>query len=155
MRTGIGLDAHRFADGRKLMLGGCEVPHGRGLVGHSDADVVLHALMDALLGACGLGDVGEMFPDTDPAFKDASSIALLEEVAAAVRERGFGVVNVDIVVVCEEPKIAPHRESMRSRISEAVGIDPGAVSVKGTTTEGMGLTGRGEGIVAIASVLVE
>lgn len=155
MRTGIGVDAHRFAEGRVLVLGGLEFPGSRGLSGHSDADVVLHALMDALLGACGAGDIGEMFPDTDPAYKDASSMELLERVMGAVRERGFGVVNADVVVMCEEPRVGPHREAMRSNIAQALGIDPGAVSVKGTTTEGMGFTGRGEGIVAMAAVLIE
>jgi len=153
--TGIGVDAHRFAEGRVLVLGGLEFPGSRGLSGHSDADVVLHALMDALLGACGAGDIGEMFPDTDPAYKDASSMELLERVMGAVRERGFGVVNADVVVMCEEPRVGPHREAMRSNIAQALGIDPGAVSVKGTTTEGMGFTGRGEGIVAMAAVLIE
>jgi 2-C-methyl-D-erythritol 2,4-cyclodiphosphate synthase len=155
VRTGIGVDAHRFAEGRVLVLGGLEFPGSRGLSGHSDADVVLHALMDALLGACGAGDIGEMFPDTDPAYKDASSMELLERVMGAVRERGFGVVNADVVVMCEEPRVGPHREAMRSNIAQALGIDPGAVSVKGTTTEGMGFTGRGEGIVAMAAVLIE
>ena len=155
MRTGIGVDAHRFAEGRVLVLGGLEFPGSRGLSGHSDADVVLHALMDALLGACGAGDIGEMFPDTDHAYKDASSMELLERVMGAVRERGFGVVNADVVVMCEEPRVGPHREAMRSNIAQALGIDPGAVSVKGTTTEGMGFTGRGEGIVAMAAVLIE
>lgn len=155
MRTGIGVDAHRFAEGRVLVLGGLEFPGSRGLSGHSDADVVLHALMDALLGACGAGDIGEMFPDTDPDYKDASSMELLERVMGAVRERGFGVVNADVVVMCEEPRVGPHREAMRSNIAQALGIDPGAVSVKGTTTEGMGFTGRGEGIVAMAAVLIE
>lgn len=155
MRTGIGVDAHRFAEGRVLVLGGLEFPGSRGLSGHSDADVVLHALMDALLGACGAGDIGEMFPDTDPDYKDASSMELLERVMGAVRERGFGVVNADVVVMCEEPRVGPYREAMRSNIAQALGIDPGAVSVKGTTTEGMGFTGRGEGIVAMAAVLIE
>lgn len=155
MRTGIGVDAHRFAEGRVLVLGGLEFPGSHGLSGHSDADVVLHALMDALLGACGAGDIGEMFPDTDPAYKDASSMELLERVMGAVRERGFGVVNADVVVMCEEPRVGPYREAMRSNIAQALGIDPGAVSVKGTTTEGMGFTGRGEGIVAMAAVLIE
>jgi 2-C-methyl-D-erythritol 2,4-cyclodiphosphate synthase len=155
VRTGIGVDAHRFAEGRVLVLGGLEFPGSRGLSGHSDADVVLHALMDALLGACGAGDIGEMFPDTDPAYKDASSMELLERVMGAVRERGFGVVNADVVVMCEEPRVGPYREAMRSNIAQALGIDPGAVSVKGTTTEGMGFTGRGEGIVAMAAVLIE
>jgi 2-C-methyl-D-erythritol 2,4-cyclodiphosphate synthase len=155
VRTGIGLDAHRFAEGRKLVLGGVQIPSSRGLGGHSDADVVLHALMDALLGASGAGDIGQMFPDTDEAYRGASSVRLLEQVAAAVRERGYAVVNADIVVVCEEPRIAPYREAMRAVIAEALALEPDAVSVKGTTTEGMGFAGRGEGIVAVATVLVD
>jgi 2-C-methyl-D-erythritol 2,4-cyclodiphosphate synthase len=155
VRTGIGVDAHRFAHGRKLVLGGLQIPAARGLGGHSDADVVLHALMDALLGASGAGDIGELFPDTDEAYRDASSVRLLEQVVGAVGERGYAIVNADIVVVCEEPKIAPYREAMRSLIAKALGVQVDAVSVKGTTTEGMGFTGRGEGIVAVATVLVE
>jgi 2-C-methyl-D-erythritol 2,4-cyclodiphosphate synthase len=155
MRTGIGIDAHRFERGRKLFLGGVEIEHEAGLSGHSDADVLLHAIMDALLGACGAGDIGTLFPDTDPAYRDASSLDLLESVAREVRSRGYGVVNVDAVVVCEEPRIAPYREKMLELISGVLGIGTEAVNVKGTTTEGMGFTGRGEGIIATASVLIE
>jgi len=155
VRTGIGVDAHRFAEGRRLFLGGEEILGAPGLAGHSDADVALHALADALLGACGAGDIGEMFPDTDPAHKDVSGVALLGKVAGVVGERGFRVVNADIVIICEAPRIAPYRAAMRSRIASALGIDTEDVSVKGTTTEGMGFTGRGEGIMAIATVLVD
>ena len=155
MRTGIGVDAHRFEAGRDLFLGGVEIEADMGLAGHSDADVLLHAIMDALLGACGAGDIGEFFPDDDPAYKDASSIDLLERVHEEVRSRGYAVVNVDAVVICEEPKISPYRERMRERIAHALEVGTEAVSVKGTTTEGMGFTGRGEGVIAMASVLIE
>lgn len=155
MRTGIGVDAHRFEAGRDLFLGGVEIEADMGLAGHSDADVLLHAIMDALLGACGAGDIGEFFPDDDPAYKDASSIDLLERVHEEVRSRGYAVVNVDAVVICEEPKISPYRERMRERIARALEVGTEAVSVKGTTTEGMGFTGRGEGVIAMASVLIE
>jgi len=155
LRTGIGVDAHRFEAGRDLFLGGVEIEADMGLAGHSDADVLLHAIMDALLGACGAGDIGEFFPDDDPAYKDASSIDLLERVHEEVRSRGYAVVNVDAVVICEEPKISPYRERMRERIARALEVGTEAVSVKGTTTEGMGFTGRGEGAIAMASVLIE
>jgi len=155
LRTGIGVDAHRFEAGRDLFLGGVEIEADMGLAGHSDADVLLHAIMDALLGACGAGDIGEFFPDDDPAYKDASSIDLLERVHEEVRSRGYAVVNVDAVVICEEPKISPYRERMRERIARALEVGTEAVSVKGTTTEGMGFTGRGEGVIAMASVLIE
>lgn len=148
------MDAHRFEPGRRLVLGGVEIPAATGLGGHSDADVVLHALMDALLGAGGLGDIGEMFPDDDPAYRDASSLELLERVMESVRERGFAVDNADLVVVCEEPRISPYRAEMTGRIASALGIDPGRVGLKGTTTEGMGFPGRGEGIMAFAVVLL-
>ncbi len=154
MRTGIGMDAHRFERGRKLFLGGVEIPHEKGLGGHSDADVLLHALMDALLGACGAGDIGEMFPDGDPAYRGASSLTLLGEVVDVVRGRGYHLVNVDAVVVCEEPKVAPYRDAMRERIAGCLGVDTAEISVKGTTTEGMGFTGRGEGVAAMAVVTI-
>ena len=155
MRTGIVIDAHRFVAGRALFLGGLEVPHPMGLAGHSDADVVLHALMDALLGASGGGDIGEMFPDSDPAYEGISSLELVGRVMETVRRRGYGVLNADIAVICEEPRIAPLSRAMAARIASGLGVDDGAVAVKGTTTEGMGFTGRGEGIMAIASVLLD
>ena len=154
MRTGIGMDAHRFERGRKLFLGGVEIPHEKGLGGHSDADVLLHALMDALLGACGAGDIGEMFPDSDPAYRGASSLTLLGDVVEVVRGRGYHIVNVDAVVVCEEPKVAPYRDAMRERIAACLDVDTTEISVKGTTTEGMGFTGRGEGVAAMAVVTI-
>jgi 2-C-methyl-D-erythritol 2,4-cyclodiphosphate synthase len=155
LRTGIGVDAHRFSSGRKLVLGGVEIEHDRGLEGHSDADVLVHAVMDALLGACGAGDIGRMFPDDDPQYSGASSITLLERVHDEVRRLGFAVLNVDAVVVCEEPRIAPYVESMRTRVASALHVAEDAVSVKGTTTEGMGFAGRREGIAAVATVLVD
>jgi 2-C-methyl-D-erythritol 2,4-cyclodiphosphate synthase len=155
LRTGIGIDAHRFQAGRKLFLGGVFIASDLGLAGHSDADVLVHAIMDALLGACGGGDIGEMFPDSDPAYRDADSLTLLERVRDELSARGFQVVNVDAVVVCEKPRISPHKLEMRENIARALRIDRDAVSVKGTTTEGMGFTGRGEGISAVASVLID
>ncbi len=155
MRVGTGFDAHRFEEGRALVLGGVDIPYPAGLAGHSDADVVAHAVMDALLGACGGGDIGEMFPDSDPAYRGAGSIDLLRDVTEVVAARGYRVLNVDAVVVCEEPKISPYRGRMRANIARALGIGEEAVSVKGTTTEGMGFTGRKEGICAIATALLE
>jgi len=154
LRTGIGMDAHRFERGKKLFLGGVEIPGAVGLGGYSDADVLLHALIDAILGACGAGDIGEMFPDDNPDYEGASSVALLGEVVNTVRMMGYRVANVDTVVICEEPKISRHREAMRQTIAACLGVDPGDVSVKGTTTEGMGFTGRGEGVAAIAVATV-
>lgn len=155
MRTGMGIDVHRFQYGRKLFLGGTEVDFDRGLSGHSDADVLLHAIMDALLGACGAEDIGRMFPDSEPAYRDISSIELLERVRDEVHSRGYRVVNVDAVVVCEQPRVSAYRDAMRANIARALDVDVDTVSVKGTTTEGMGFTGRGEGIAAVASVLIE
>jgi 2-C-methyl-D-erythritol 2,4-cyclodiphosphate synthase len=153
-RIGLGFDAHAFQEGRKLILGGVEVPHERGLAGHSDADVLVHALMDALLGACGERDIGVRFPDTDPAYKDISSIVLLREVVDLLGEKGFNVVNADCVIVAQEPRLSTYLDSMRDVLAEVMGIDPDRVGVKATTTEGMGFTGRGEGIAAIATVLL-
>jgi 2-C-methyl-D-erythritol 2,4-cyclodiphosphate synthase len=155
MRVGIGVDAHRFAEGRRLRLGGVDIPSDAGLCGHSDADVLLHAIMDAILGAAGAGDIGEHFPDGDPAFQDASSLNLLEEVAGMVRSMGYRVANVDAVVICERPRIAPYRVKMCEAIAGALRIEADTVSVKGTTTEGMGFTGGGEGAAAIATVLLD
>jgi len=157
LRIGQGFDVHRFADpveGRKLMLMGCEVPHDRGLAGHSDADVMLHALMDALLGAAGLGDIGQHFPDTDLAYKGADSFTLLEQVVAALRARGWRVMSADVCLIGERPKLAPHRERMRARVAPALGLEPDALNVKATTTEKLGFTGRGEGLAAQAVALI-
>jgi len=158
IRTGLGFDVHRFAapeEGRPLMLMGCDIPHDRGLAGHSDADVMLHALMDALLGAAGLGDIGLHFPDTDPAYRGADSAGLLERVLGDLAERGWRVVNADVCLIGERPKIGPHRQRMRDRIAPLLGIPTDALNVKATTTEKLGFTGRGEGLAAQAVVLIE
>jgi len=154
-RVGLGLDAHAFEKGRRLVIGGIEVPYDRGLAGHSDADVLVHALMDALLGACGERDIGANFPDTDPAYKDISSIVLLEEVIGRLREKGFRVVNTDCVVIAQEPRLSPYVDLIRDLLAATMRVDADRVGVKATTTEGMGFTGRGEGIAAIATVLIE
>jgi len=150
VRTGLGIDTHAFAAGRPLILGGITIPHDVGLAGHSDADVLTHAVIDALLGAAGLGDIGQHFPDTDAEFKDADSIGLLRVVAAELGARGFAIANVDATVVLERPKLAPHREAMRGRLAEALGLPPDRVNVKATTGERMGFVGRGEGAAAMA-----
>jgi 2-C-methyl-D-erythritol 2,4-cyclodiphosphate synthase len=158
IRVGQGFDVHRFADpeaGRSLILMACEIPHDRGLVGHSDADVMLHALMDALLGAVGLGDIGLHFPDTDPAYKGADSAVLLERVMGDLAERGWRVVNADVCLIGERPKIGPHRLRMRDRVAPLLGLPPDALNVKATTTEQLGFTGRGEGLAAQAVVLIQ
>ena len=153
-RIGIGYDLHRLVEGRPLVLGGIRIPHDRGLDGHSDADAVCHAATDAILGAVAAGDIGRHFPDTDPRWAGASSIDLLRAVADLVRTRGFTVVNLDVVVVAEEPKIGPHADRMRESVAAAVGIDPDAVSIKGKTNEGMDATGRGEAIATHAVAMV-
>lgn len=158
LRVGQGFDVHRFAapeEGRPLILMGCSIPHDRGLAGHSDADVMLHALMDALLGAAGLGDIGQHFPDTDPAFKGADSAQLLERVMGDLRSRGWQVVNADVCLVGERPKIGSHRLRMRDRIAPLLDLEPEALNVKATTTERLGFTGRGEGLAAQAVVLLQ
>jgi 2-C-methyl-D-erythritol 4-phosphate cytidylyltransferase/2-C-methyl-D-erythritol 2,4-cyclodiphosphate synthase len=149
-RTGMGFDVHAFADDGPVMLGGIEVPHARGLAGHSDADVVLHAITDAVLGAAGLGDIGDHFPPSDPRWKGAQSSLFLAHALDLVRARGAIVDHVDCTIIAEEPKIGPHRAAMRDRIAEIAGLDPGQVSVKATTTEGLGFAGRREGIAAQA-----
>lgn len=151
---GNGYDAHRFTDGRSLVLCGVSIDHPQGLAGHSDADVGVHALMDALLGAAGLGDIGELFPDTDPAFKDASSMDLLEKVIVWLSNNGWEVGNADVTLVCERPRLAGYRLEMRERLAATLGLASDAVSVKATTTEGMGFEGRGEGIAALAVCLL-
>ena len=158
IRIGQGFDVHRFAEpeaGRPLVLMGLTVPHDRGLAGHSDADVMVHALMDALLGAAGLGDIGQHFPDTDAAYKGADSTKLLERVMSTLRERGWRVVNADVLLIGERPKIGPHREAMRERIAPLLRVMPDCLNVKATTTEKLGFTGRGEGLAAQAVVLIE
>ncbi len=153
-RVGIGYDAHRLVEGRRLVIGGIEIPYDKGLLGHSDADVLLHAICDALLGALGLGDIGELFPDSDEKLKGISSILLLKEVSSLVKSKGYRVLSVDSVVVAQRPKLKPFRRQMVERISSTLEIDPSRVSVKFTTTEGMGFEGRQEGISAQAVVLV-
>ena len=155
MKVGLGLDAHRFAPDRPLLLGGVRIRERDGLAGHSDADVLAHAVMDAMLGASGREDIGYYFPGADPVWQGADSMELLKVVAGLVAEDGRQVVNVDAVVVCEEPRIAPHRTAIRRNMSRALGLREECVSVRGTTTEGMGFTGRGEGIAAQAVVLLE
>ena len=155
-RSGIGYDSHRLAGGRRLVVGGVEVPDAvRGLVGHSDADVLTHAIIDALLGAAGLGDIGLHFPDTDERWRDADSVSLLREVCGFLAEHGWTVLHVDSTVICERPKLGPHRDAMRGVLSTAIGIEPLEVNVKFTTNEGMGFIGRDEGIAALASATVE
>jgi 2-C-methyl-D-erythritol 2,4-cyclodiphosphate synthase len=155
VRVGLGYDSHRFADGRRLVLGGVEIAHQRGLAGHSDADVVAHAVIDAVLGAAALGDIGRHFPPTDEQWRDADSIDLLRRAGHLAAEQNYQVVNVDVTVVCEAPRLAPHAASMSERLAAALGIAPAHVSVKGTTNEGMGWIGRGEGIAAMAVALVD
>jgi len=150
LRTGLGVDTHAFAPGRPLILGGVEIPHDAGLVGHSDADVLTHAIMDALLGAAGLGDIGRLFPDTDAAWAGADSVELLRTVVAEVARAGYAVGNVDATVVMERPKLAPHRDRIEAVLAAALGVEPGGVNVKATTGEGMGFVGRGEGVAALA-----
>ena len=154
MRIGIGFDAHRFARGRRLVLGGIEIPHDRGLEGHSDADALLHAVCDAILGALALGDIGKHFPDTDPRWKGADSRALLRHIVGLMNDRGYRIGNVDATVIAQAPKLAPHVAAMRANLAADLRCAVEDVSVKATTTERLGFTGRGEGIATMASVLV-
>ena len=151
---GQGYDSHRFAPGRRLVLGGVEIPHDQGLLGHSDADVLTHAIMDALLGAAGLGDIGHHFPDTDERWRDADSVVLLREVVALLARDGLEPVNVDATVVLQQPRVGPHRDAIRARLAEAIGLPARRVNVKATTAEGMGPIGRGEGAEAHAIALL-
>ena len=155
LRVGHGYDVHRLVEGRALILGGVTVPFDRGLLGHSDADVLTHAVMDALLGAAVLGDIGKLFPDSDAAYAGADSIALLERVTALLREHGWQVGNVDATVVAQAPRLAPYIPEMRRRLAEAMGLDVDCVSVKATTEERLGFTGSGEGMAAHAVALIE
>lgn len=154
IHTGIGFDTHRLVEGRRCILGGVDIPHTMGLLGHSDADVLAHAVMDALLGAIAAGDIGHLFPDTDPAWAGADSLKLLERVAALVRERGWRIANLDATVLAERPKLAPHIGAMRANLARAAGIPVEDVSVKATTVEKMGSIGREEGIGAMAVATV-
>ena len=155
VRIGHGYDVHRLVEGRRLILGGVDIPWERGLLGHSDADVLTHAVMDALLGAAGLGDIGTHFPDTDPAYAGADSMKLLAHVVELLREQGFSVGNVDATVLAQRPKLAPHIPAMRDNLARVMGVSPDRVNVKATTEEGLGFTGSGEGIAAHAVALIE
>ncbi len=155
MRIGQGIDVHAFAEGRRLVLGGVVIPHTRGLAGHSDADVLLHAVIDAILGAAALGDIGGMFPPSDPQWRDASSLDLLRRAYERVRAAGYRIGNLDATVVAQEPRLAPYVPPMREAIARALDIDVTAVGVKATTSDGLGFTGRGDGIAALATVLLE
>ena len=154
LRIGNGFDVHAFAENRKLILGGVEIPHERGLLGHSDADVLTHAVMDAILGAARCGDIGELFPDTDDAFKDADSIELLRKVAEHVKRRCYKIQDIDATILAQAPKMAPHREFMRKNIADACGISVEHVGIKATTTEKLGFVGREEGIAASANAIL-
>ena len=146
MRVGMGYDVHKLVEGRDLILGGVKIPYEKGLLGHSDADVLLHAIMDALLGAAALGDIGKHFPDTDPAYKGASSIRLLEEVGRMIDEKLYVIGNIDATIIAQKPKMAPHIPEMRENIAKALGIEISQLNIKATTEEGLGFTGQGEGI---------
>ena len=154
-RSGIGYDSHRFAEGRRLILGGVEIPSDRGLTGHSDADVLTHAVIDALLGAAGLGDIGQHFPDTDERWRDADSMELLAEVCTFLEDHGWTIGHLDATVVCEAPKLGPHRDAIRRSLAERAGLKALDVNVKFTTNEGMGWVGSGEGAAAMAIATVE
>ncbi len=155
MRIGTGYDVHRLQEGRRLVLGGVVIPYEKGLLGHSDADVLAHAIIDALLGAAALGDIGQHFPDNDPAYEGADSIELLRKTREMLLGEGYRVVNVDATIVCQKPKLLPHIPAMRSNIAEALNLPVSSVSVKATTEERLGFTGRGEGISAQAAALIE
>ena len=155
MRIGHGYDVHRLTEGRALILGGVDIPYEKGLLGHSDADVLTHAVMDALLGAAGLWDIGHAFPDTDPAYKGADSLVLLDRVMEMLRAKGFRVGNVDATILAQRPKLAPHIPQMRENLARRMGISPDRVNVKATTEEGLGFTGSGEGMAAHAVALLE
>jgi 2-C-methyl-D-erythritol 2,4-cyclodiphosphate synthase len=154
VRVGLGLDAHALVEGVPLVLGGVEVEAARGLAGHSDGDVISHALIDAILGAAGMGDIGSLFPPGEPEWEGASSLDLLSRAYAQVRDAGFELANADCVLVGEKPRIAPLRGGMQARLAEALGVDPGVVTVRATTTDGLGFAGRGEGLAAVAVALL-
>ena len=155
MRIGMGYDVHKLVEDRKLIIGGVEIPYEKGLLGHSDADVLLHAIMDALLGAAALGDIGKHFPDTDEKYKGISSIKLMEHVGELLRQNGFVIGNIDSTIIAQRPKMAPYREQMRENIAKALKIDINQIGVKATTEEGLGFTGAGEGISSQAIALLE
>ena len=155
MRIGHGYDVHKLVEGRRLIVGGVEIPHTMGLLGHSDADVLLHAISDALLGACAMGDIGKLFPDTDDRWEGADSLVLLREVVKKINENGFYIENIDSTLIAQKPKMSPYIEQMRANIADACGVDISAVSVKATTEEKLGFTGREEGISANAVALIK
>ena len=155
MRVGMGYDVHKLTENRDLILGGVNIPWEKGLLGHSDADVLIHAVMDALLGAAALGDIGKHFPDTDPAYKGISSVKLLTHVMELLRQHHFSVGNVDAVIIAQKPKMAPHIPQMRKNLAQAMGVEENRINIKATTEEGLGFTGRGEGIASQAICLLE
>ena len=155
MRIGSGYDVHRLTEGRKLILGGVDIPYEKGLLGHSDADVLIHAVMDALLGAAALGDIGKHFPDTDPKYKGISSMLLLEETARLLKEQGYAIGNIDATIIAQRPKMAPHIPQMRENLAKCLGISQAQVNIKATTEEGLGFTGNGQGISSQAICLIE
>lgn len=155
MRVGFGYDVHRLVEGRRLVLGGVEIPFAKGLLGHSDADVLTHAVMDALLGAAGLRDIGHYFPDTDPAYQGADSIGLLGRVRELLAEQGWHPVNIDCSLLCERPRISPYRDAMRARLAAALALMPEDIGIKATTNEGLGFVGAGEGVAAYAVALIQ
>ncbi|HDL08084.1 MAG TPA: 2-C-methyl-D-erythritol 2,4-cyclodiphosphate synthase [Desulfobacteraceae bacterium] len=155
MFTGIGYDVHRLVSGQRLVLGGVIIPFEKGLLGHSDADVLVHAICDALLGSAGLGDIGQHFPDTDPEFKDVSSLNLLSRINEMIKGKGFVIKNIDSTIIAEAPKLSPSKKMMQENIAKAVDLEPDRVNVKATTTEGLGMFGRGEGIGAMSIVLID
>ncbi|WP_102401676.1 2-C-methyl-D-erythritol 2,4-cyclodiphosphate synthase [Haloimpatiens massiliensis] len=155
MRIGMGYDVHKLVENRKLILGGVEIAYEKGLLGHSDADVLIHAIMDSLLGAAALGDIGKHFPDTDKSFKDISSILLLQKVGELIKHKGYTIVNIDATIIAQKPKMAPHIESMRINISNALNISIDQINVKATTEEGLGFTGRQEGISSQSICLIQ
>ena len=155
MRVGMGYDVHRLTDNRKLIVGGVEIPYEKGLLGHSDADVLLHAIMDALLGAAGLGDIGKHFPDTDPAYEGISSIRLLERTGRLLDEEGYVIENIDATIIAQKPKMRPYIDEMIKNIAEVLKLETGQINIKATTEEGLGFTGAGEGISAQAICLIE
>lgn len=155
MRIGHGYDVHKLVEGRPCIVGGVNIPHDKGLLGHSDADVLVHAIMDSLLGAAALGDIGQMFPDSNPAYQNADSLVLLEQVGIVLAQAGMRIVNIDATILAQAPKMAPHIMQMRKNIAAVLGVDSGQVSVKATTEEGLGFTGREEGIAVHAVCLIE
>jgi 2-C-methyl-D-erythritol 2,4-cyclodiphosphate synthase len=155
IRVGIGYDSHRFMEGRPLVLGGVTIPHERGLQGHSDADAVAHALIDAMLGAAGAGDIGQLFPDDDPRWKDANSMELLSSAQTVVRDRGYALAHADFTIIAEQPRLRTHLPAMAASLTQRLGTQPGAVSLKAKSNEGMGFIGRGEGIAVIAIATLE